>query len=233
MAKETAVVLCSGGLTSTVVAHAAAQEFNRALLHVNFPHRSAKREATCFDEQVKALSPDKWLTVDMPHFEQIGGNARVSRKMQIEDAMAIGDARSNAHVPGMIGTFIGAAYNWAHTIGASRILVGVVEELGPPAPRLATIYPDYSCEFIELAKQAYEIASPERQFIVEAPLIDLNRTEIVKLGKRLNVPFEWTWSCLSMAEEPCGGCIGCATRNRGFIEAGFPDPVLQGMGAGA
>jgi len=226
MAKDMAVVLCSGGLNSAVAAKVAAAEHSLALLHVKFGHRAAGKEAECFAALAGGLEPEKRLVIEMPHFEQIGGNARVSRKLQIDDAMAIGESGTHSHVPGLIGTLVGAAFNWATVIGAARIIVGVSEELGPPTPRLASLFPDYSREFIEMTRQAYEVASPGRTIVVDAPLIDLNRAEVIMLGHRLGVPFDRTWSCLSSNDEPCGVCIGCATRNRGFADAGIPDALF-------
>jgi 7-cyano-7-deazaguanine synthase len=223
MAKDMAVVLCSGGLNSTVAARVAAAEHSIGLLHVRFGHRAAAKEAECFAAVVEAMQPEKHLAIDMPHFEQIGGNARVSRKLQIEDAAAFGDAVPNSYVPGMMGTMIGAAFNWATVIGATRIVVGVSENAGANVPRLSTAFPDFSREFLELTRQAYEVASPKRPILVESPLIDLSRAEIIKLGLRLGTPIEKTWSCISSNDEPCGACIGCATRLRGFVDAGIPD----------
>lgn len=226
MAKETAIVLCSGGLNSAVAAKVAAAEYTVALMYIRFAHRSSDKEEICFKRLVESLQPEKHLTVDMQHFAQIGGNARVSKKLQIEDAMAIGESGAHTYIPGLIGSLIGAAFNWADVIRASRIVIGVTEELGPPAPRLATIYPDHSREFLEITKQAYEAASPNRRVTLDMPLIDLKRAEIIKLGLRMCAPFRDTWSCLSSNEEACGACIGCATRNRGFAEAGVPDPLF-------
>lgn len=226
MAKETAVVLCSGGLNSAVAAKVAAAEYSIALLHVSFPHRASGREAASVERIVGKLNPEKHLTLEMQHFAKIGGNARVSKRMQIEDAMAIGESGAHTYIPGLIGTLVGAAFNWADVIRASRIVIGVTEELGPPAPRLATIYPDHSREFLEITRQAYEAASPNRRVTLEMPLIDLKRAEIIKLGLRVGAPFADTWSCLSNNDEACGACIGCATRNRGFAEAGVPDPLF-------
>lgn len=225
MAKDMAVVLCSGGLNSAVVAKLTAAEHSIGLLHVNFGHRSAAKESACFGALVEAMQPETQLTIDMPHFEQIGGNARVSHKLHIEDAAAIGEAIPHSYVPGMMGTLVGAAFNWATVIGATRVVVGVSEESGPPAPRLASLYPDFSREFLDLTRQAYEVASPQRKVVVETPLIDLNRAEIIKLGQRLGTPFDMTWSCISSNDEPCGGCIGCATRMRGFVDAGIADAL--------
>lgn len=226
MSEEKAIVLCSGGLNSAVVAAVASREFALAMLHVRFAHRAAEREVDLFEKQAGHFDAKLRLVVEMPHFAQVGGNARVDRTMAVEDALVAEDAHCLSHVTGLIMTLLGVASAWARTISASRIFLGVSENLGPPAPPTGSVYPDYSREHVELCRQAMEIAAPGLGFRLETPLIDLNRTEIVKLGHRLKVPFEHTWSCLASGRDPCGRCIGCATRNRGFLDAALPDPIL-------
>ncbi len=226
MAKQKAVILSSGGLNSTVVTAMAQQEHAPAMLHVRFGHRAGDKEHALFLRQIENFSPQHHLVVDMPHFIAMGGNARVSRKYNMEDARAMHDGRSNSHIPGLIGTLICAAYTWANVIGANKIMLGVSEDLGPPSPRTGSIFPDYTREHIELIKHALLSASGQKPITIETPIIDLNRADIIKLGGRLGVPFDLTWSCLSSGDTPCGACIGCATRARGFVDAGVADPIL-------
>jgi 7-cyano-7-deazaguanine synthase len=226
MAKEKAVVLCSGGLNSAVATSIGMKEWNVALLHVRLGHRVSAKEAELFEAQAESFAIRERLIVDMPHFAAIGGNARVSKKRQIEDAMAIGDGPSNCYIPGLIGTLVSAAFSWASTIGATKIVLGVSENLGPPAPRTCEIYPDYSQEFLHVCNHLLGEVSRGRPVSIVAPLVDLSRTEIVRLGQRLGTPFQLTWSCLSSTSEPCGACLGCATRQRGFLDAALPDPIM-------
>lgn len=226
MAKPKTVVLCSGGLNSAVLSMMARQEHIIALLHARFKHRSDEIETALFEKQVEFFEPQQHLTIEMPHYVTIGGNARVSRKYNMEDARAIGEGRSTCHVPGLVSGLLSAAFSWASVIGAAKIMIGVSEDLGPPAPRTASVYPDYAREHIEMCRHAFAAASMQKPITVEMPLIDLRRTDIIKLGHRLGTPFELTWSCLASNETPCGACIGCATRARGFVDAGIPDPIL-------
>ncbi len=224
--KDKAVILCSGGLSSAVATKIAHADHALAMLHVKFGHRAAEREARAFEEQLAYFKPANQLVIEMPHFAAIGGNARVSKKLAIEDAMALSEGRCNSHVPGLVHTLIGAAFTWAATLGANRIFLGITEDLGPPAPRLASLYPEYGREYIELCRHAIGAAQPERQIIVETPLAELTRTEVIRLGRRLQVPLELTWSCIASSSTPCGACLGCATRHRGFLDAAMPDPLL-------
>lgn len=227
MGKEKAVILCSGGLNSAVVTSMALRDqLSVSLLHVRIGHRSAQKEAELFEQQADYFGVKERLAIDMPHFAAIGGNARVSRKRQIEDALAIGEGGSNCYMPGLIGALVHAAFSWAWTLGAGRILLGISENLGPPAPKTSEIYPDYSMDFLQLSNHLCVESSLNRRITLDSPVIDLTRTEIVKLGHRLGTPFNLTWSCLSSGSEPCGSCVGCATRARGFLEAAVPDPVV-------
>ncbi len=225
-AKERVLVLCSGGLNSAVTATIASHEHTLAMLHVHFGHRAAVKEAELFEKQAEFYGADEKMVVELPHLAMIGGNGRVNRKLQIEDAMALGEGKSNCYIPGLVGTLLGVGFSWASVLGARKVYLGVSEDLGPPGPRTSGIYPDYSREYVELCKHAFEVASPVKPISIETPVIDLSRSEIVKLGNRLGTPFDLTWSCISSNHEPCGGCLGCATRNRGFLDAAIPDPIL-------
>jgi len=226
MAKERVLVLCSGGLNGAVTATIASHEHALAMLHVRFGHRAAAKEAGLFEKQAEFYGAQDKLVVELPHFAQIGGNGRVSRKLHIEDAMALGEGKSNGYIPGLVGALLGVGFSWASVLGVQKIYLGVSEDLGPPGPRTSGVYPDYSREYVELCKHAFEVGSPAKPISIETPVIDLSRSEIVKLGNRLGTPFDITWSCISSNSEPCGGCLGCATRNRGFLDAAIPDPIL-------
>lgn len=225
-AREKSVVLASGGLNSAVAASLAASEYDLAMLHVQIAHRAADKELALFSQQADFFEARYRQVVEMPHFSELGANARVNRKKPIEDVLAIAELDNNCYIPGMIGSLLNAAFAWAVELKATRIYIGISENLGPPGPRTGGVFPDYTREYVQLIQHAFSVASPQRDITIETPLIELTRTEIVKLGRRLHSPFELTWSCLSSGNEPCGGCLGCATRNRGFLEAAIGDPLL-------
>jgi len=227
MNMDKAVVLSSGGLNSAVLTSLAVQEQSVKLLHVRYGHRAQTQETALFEKQAAFFNIKEKLILELPHFAALGNSARVNRKKQIEDALAVGEGASNCWVPGLIGGLLNAAFGWASLIGAAKIFIGVSEDLGPPGPRTRNIYPDYSRECIQLHNHLLAEMSRGKPIAIEAPLIDLSRTEIVKLGNRLGTPFELTWSCLSSGTQPCGGCVGCASRNRGFLDAAVPDPILS------
>jgi 7-cyano-7-deazaguanine synthase len=45
------------------------------------------------------------------------------------------------------------------------------------------------------------------------PLAKMTKIDVISLAKKLKVPLEWTWSCYSDGEQPCGKCTSCRKRN--------------------
>jgi len=60
-----------------------------------------------------------------------------------------------------------------------------------------------------------------------APLLNKNKSQIIRLGCKLGVPFKLTWSCYRAGKTPCGECDSCYYRAKGFKEAGLIDPLIN------
>ncbi len=225
-----AVVLVSGGVNSLVAAAAAREQYEPALLHVGWGHRSDTREAACFEQIAATLKIEQARTADLNCFLTIGNGARVSKRQAIEDADALspGDVTTPPSFSlGLLPSLLSLAAAWAASLSARRIIIGTCENPGTLAVDHAHLYPDYRREFMQAFNLMLQYGKPrERELLVEAPLLELSRAEIVKLGDVMGVPFEHTWSCFSSSDEPCGRCLGCANRTNGFLQAGIPDPLL-------
>ena len=61
--------------------------------------------------------------------------------------------------------------------------------------------------------------------MIEGPLLDMKKGQILSIGIGRKVPFELTWSCHNGKEKACGRCPGCTNRLRGFNEVGIADPL--------
>jgi 7-cyano-7-deazaguanine synthase len=61
-------------------------------------------------------------------------------------------------------------------------------------------------------------------------LIEMTKAQIIRLGLRLGVPYELTWSCYVGGRRPCGSCDSCRFRAKGFRQAGIDDPALAKRG---
>ncbi len=224
---DRAVILLSGGINSAVAAAVAREQYEPALMHVAWGHRTADREFAAFEQLASALHVERTIVAELSCMALFGGNARVSRRLSIDDANALGKETPATFALGLMPAMLSLAAAWASSIGAKRIVIGTGEDYRLPGPTLGTLYPDYRHEFVQVFNLMLEYAKPAgRELVVEAPLIDLTRAEVIKLGNRLNVPWEKTWSCYRNTEAPCGRCLGCANRANGFLKAGISDPLL-------
>ena len=224
---DKAIVLLSGGLNSAVAAATLADTHQLHMLFASFGQQSQEREVAAFESLCTHFHSQHHWRVELSHFKQVGGNATVDPKREIEDAQALDNDVANTFVAMLLPTLLDVAASFAFRIGANHIVMGVSEALNEPGPGVGVMYPDNRREFIMNYQYMIESAMPERtQIKIETPLMDFSRTEIVKLGQRLKVPFESTWSCYEGGEAPCGKCFGCASRASGFLQAAIPDPLI-------
>ena len=131
----------------------------------------------------------------------------------------------STYVPARNTILLSVALGYAESHHLGTILLGAnaIDYSGYPDCR-----PEYFRAFERLSRLATK-AGVERgeQIRVETPLLRLSKTEIVRLGDRLRVPWRLTWSCYTGGQRPCGTCDACRLRQKGFAEAGRPDPVRR------
>lgn len=224
---DKAIVLVSGGLNSAVAASVAREQYELYLMHVGWGHRAAERELKCFERIAGFLRVERKQVADVPFLGSLSCNSRTSRKIPIEDLSALGKEVPSTFVLGLMPTMLSLAAAWAGSIGAKRIIIGTSEDHNVPGPRISRLYPDYRREFIQTVNLMLEYAKPAgRELLVETPLAELTRQEVVLLGRRAKIPFETTWSCYRNTDEPCGKCLGCSTRAAGFMRSNIPDPLM-------
>lgn len=134
----------------------------------------------------------------------------------------IGSNIPSTYVPGRNTIFLSYAVSYAEAIGAKRIFIGAnaIDFSGYPDCR-----PGYIKKFNELVKVGTKAGVEGNPVKIEAPLINKTKADIIKLGIKLKVPFELTWSCYRGGKKPCGVCDSCLLRRNGFAEVGIEDPL--------
>lgn len=218
--EDRAVVLLSGGMDSTLTAAIARSEnAHVSALHLNYRHRTERRELRAFQEVCDALDIPERLVVDIEFLRTIGGSSLTDNSIAVTNANLEATTIPSSYVPFRNGNFLSIAASWAEVIGANSIYIGAVEED-------SSGYPDCRRSFFDAYERAIELGTkPETRIRIVTPIIHLRKSEIVRESLRLSAPIEQTWSCYQSEDAACGVCDSCALRLRGFAEAGVEDPI--------
>jgi 7-cyano-7-deazaguanine synthase len=120
-------------------------------------------------------------------------------------------------VPFRNAIFLSAAVAYAVTVGADKIFYGAQ---GSDEP----FYPDCRKEFYEAFEKAARLGTCE-EITIKAPFSGGKKSDLIKEGTKLGVPFELTWSCYRDEKKHCGKCESCVNRKKAFQEAGVIDPT--------
>jgi len=221
--KLSAVVLLSGGLDSaTTLYYAKSLGFKTYCLIFDYAqrHRKEIRQAVkiakasrCHYEIVKISLPWK-------------GSALLDKKVSLPRNRKI-NAREipSTYVPARNIIFMSFAASYAEAIKAQGIFIGAnaLDYSGYPDCR-----PDFMDAYQKMLRRGLKAGVEGRAIKVRAPLIRKTKAQIIRMGRKLKVPYALTWSCYEGGRRPCGVCDSCVLRAKGFAEAGHDDPALSG-----
>jgi len=134
----------------------------------------------------------------------------------------IGKKIPSTYVPARNTIFLSISLAYAESINADAIFIGATsaDYSGYPDCR-----PKYFKAYQKMADLSTKNSIEGKKITIKTPLINLSKSEIIKKGMKLLVPFEETWSCYVGGKKPCGRCDSCLLRLKGFKEAGLKDPL--------
>lgn len=219
--QQLAVVLLSGGLDSMVSA-ARAREDGFALLALSVDYNQRHRvELTAARRIAQALGAARHVVLPLD-LSAFGGSA-------LTDDIAVPKGGVGAdipvtYVPARNTVLLSLALAWAEAAGARDLVIGVnaLDYSGYPDCR-----PEFIAAFESVAALATKAGVEGGRFTVHAPLQHLTKAQIVAEAARLGLDAGMSWSCYDPApgDLHCGLCDSCRLRQRGFEEAGLPDPT--------
>jgi 7-cyano-7-deazaguanine synthase len=216
---KTAVVLVSGGLDSaTTLALARKEGFECYALSVDYGqrHRVELQSAQRVARKLGALE-HKIVKLDLASF---GGSALTDDSMAIPTAPS--DGIPSTYVPARNTIMLSLALAWAEVIGSQDIFIGAnaVDYSGYPDCR-----PEFLNAYETMANLATKAGVEGARLRIHAPLVDLSKAEIIRLGADAGVDFSQTISCYqpTPAGLACGQCDSCRIRRQGFADAGIAD----------
>ena len=217
-----AVVPISGGMDSTVLLHYAANKYDK-ITAVSFAYgqKHSERELACALKQVQSINKTvEYRIINIPFFKDVCNTSSLTNNSiavaKAKDVM--GDPQTVNYVPFRNMMLLSISLAIAESAGASAVFHGAAQ-----ADSVAGFW-DGSQEFLTQINSLADLNRRHRIKVL-APLIDKSKADIIKLGVKLGVDFSKTWTCYEGETKACGECTACSLRIKGFLDAGFIDPI--------
>jgi 7-cyano-7-deazaguanine synthase len=211
------LVLLSGGMDSTaLLALAAARGPVVGALSVNYGQRhaveleAAKDVAEFYGVDHYVLDLTSWGSL-------LSGSALTDASVAVPEGHYAAPSMAVTVVPNRNATMLMAAAGVAESLGADVVLTAVHN--GDHH-----VYPDCRPEFIAAASLAANLGTGGKVSI-DAPFVNISKTDIAVVGKGFGAPFELTWSCYKGGDTHCGACGTCVERIEAFRDSGVEDPT--------
>jgi 7-cyano-7-deazaguanine synthase len=212
-------VLLSGGLDSAVLAaeEAARGEMQPIYVSVGLAWEAAERAmvdallaAPPFSGRVRplvSLSVDMRDVYDATHWAVEG------------KPPAYHTPDEDVYLPGRNIVLLGKAGVYCAAAGIDRLVLGTLGH---------NPFPDATPEFRSAMAAALSLGLAHA-LRIDAPYADASKSEVVRRGRALGVPFELTMSCMNPPGphwRHCGMCSKCRERHDAFLDAGLDDPTV-------
>lgn len=218
-----AIVLCSGGLDSIVCAHYVRKKLKVRDVKIVFfdygqrarieEEKSARRCAKDIGGEFIKIEITKMNIVDSELVKH--GKIKISKKSLKNTSLE----SKRWYFPQRNLIFLSYALAIAESYAGKSekcdIFLGFKNEG-------VEHYPDTTPEFVEAVNKLVR-ASKISNIIVKAPLIKMDKEDIVQLGLNMGVKLEKTYSCYIGGKKQCGECLACRLRRAGFHWANTKD----------
>ena len=215
------VVLLSGGMDSaTTLAWARAQGMRPVALSFEYGQRH-RAELQAAAALARAADCEHVVfPLDLSGFR--APSALLDSRIAVPDGPE--DGIPATYVPARNTVFLAVALMLAEARGLRDLCIGVtaVDYSGYPDCR-----GEYLDAFRNLAQLATRAGAQGEQWRLHAPLLELSKADIIRLGAALGVDYAATVSCYRAddAGRACGRCEACRLRRQGFAAADAPDPT--------
>ncbi len=206
------VVLLSGGIDSTTTLYYAKNKGYKCfalIFDYGQRHRRELRSAKAVAKSAKV--PYTMMEIKLPW----KGSSLLDRSKELPKGRSLKRMSKeipSTYVPSRNTIFLSYAASYAETIGADTIFIGAnaVDFSG---------YPDCRPAFYKAFGKVIRIGTKKKNIKILTPLINMKKSEIIKLGRKLRAPLEKTWSCYAGGKRPCGVCDSCRIREKAFSES--------------
>jgi 7-cyano-7-deazaguanine synthase len=217
---DCAVVICSGGMDSTTLAHLAAERHDGVHL-VGFNYGQRHEKELVFAASTARHLGARFSLIRLPIGEMLHGSALTDDSVPVPEGHYADASMRATVVPNRNAIMLSVAWGIATADQADALYTGVHAGDHP-------IYPDCRPSFIWAMGAALRIATDgyaPSALELRAPFLHASKADIVRAGELLGVDWTNTWSCYQGGAKHCGRCGTCVERHEAFEIVGVVDPT--------
>lgn len=209
------VVIYSGGLDSTTLLYdLKAAGHDVATLAINYGQRHSRE--LLYAQRICQTISVELTTLDLSGLAQIfGSNSLSDTGIKVPEGSYEEKSMQQTTVPNRNMILLSIATGWAISNDYQAVAFGA--HSGEYTP-----YPDCRPEFASAMDHAAQLCDWQPLRIL-APFVNWTKSDIVRRGAELGVPFQSTWSCYVGGAKQCGRCGTCLDRKSAFQKSGIID----------
>lgn len=219
------IVPISGGMDSTVLLHWACTQFEEVHA-LSFDYAQRHRRELMYAQDQALICAARYKsrvthkTIDISFIRDIAPTSSLTNDdIATPDVRTIrGEAQPKSYVPNRNMMMLSIATAYAEAQGAHTVWHGAAQ-----ADSLAGYF-DGDTTFVD-AMNAVNALNREHRVVIEAPLINMSKADIVGKGVELGVDFAKTYTCYAGGELADANSASSSLRLAGFIAAGYRDPI--------
>lgn len=205
------VIVLSGGMDSTTLLH---ERKEQIALAVTFDYGSKHnaREIECARKNCDMLGVEH-IVIPLEFMGKYFKSSLLIGGEDIPEGHYADENMKSTVVPFRNGIMLAIAAGIAESRGLKKVMLA--NHGGDHA-----IYPDCRPGFVDAMSEAIRQGTYEG-IVIDAPYTNITKSDIARIGKRIGVDYNLTYSCYKGGEKHCGKCGTCVERMEALRDAGI------------
>ena len=205
------IIVLSGGMDSTTLLH---ERKDQIALAVTFDYGSKHnaREIACARINCEMLEIEH-IVISLEFMGKYFKSSLLIGGDDIPEGHYADENMKSTVVPFRNGIMLSIAAGLAESRGLKKVMIA--NHGGDHA-----IYPDCRPDFVDAMSMAIKEGTYDG-IVIDAPYTNITKSDIARIGKRIGVDYNLTYSCYKGGEKHCGKCGTCVERMEALREAGI------------
>ena len=205
------VIVLSGGMDSTTLLHDRKEQIALAVTF-DYGSKHNAREIECARKNCDMLGIEH-IVIPLEFMGDYFRSSLLIGGEEIPEGHYTDDNMKSTVVPFRNGIMLSIAAGLAESRGLKKVMLA--NHGGDHA-----IYPDCRPGFVDAMSEAIKQGTYDG-IVIDAPYTHISKSEIARIGKRIGVDYNLTYSCYKGGETHCGKCGTCVERMEALRDAGI------------